>query len=67
MSTEAPACSADSELEKVGSNTTIHIDVRVIAATNKDLQQEIIDHKFREDLYYRLRVVQIHIPPSGTD
>jgi two-component system response regulator HydG len=53
----------DSELEKVGSNTTIHIDVRVIAATNKDLQQEIIDHKFREDLYYRLRVVQIHIPP----
>lgn len=52
----------DSELEKVGSNTTIHIDVRVIAATNKDLPQLISEQKFREDLYYRLRVVQIHIP-----
>ncbi len=53
----------DSELEKVGSNTTIHIDVRVIAATNKDLSQEIANGKFRQDLYYRLRVVQIYIPP----
>jgi len=53
----------DGELEKVGSNTTIHIDVRIIAATNKDLQQEIEDGNFREDLFYRLRVVQIHIPP----
>lgn len=53
----------DSELERVGSSTTIHVDVRVIAATNKDLQQMIVEKKFREDLYYRLRVVQIHIPP----
>lgn len=53
----------DSELERVGSSTTIKVDVRVIAATNKDLQQSIAEKKFREDLYYRLRVIQIHIPP----
>ncbi|MBI1388252.1 MAG: response regulator [bacterium] len=53
----------DSELERVGSSTTIHVDVRVIAATNRDLAQRIIEKKFREDLYYRLRVVQIQIPP----
>ncbi len=53
----------DSELEKVGSSTTIHVDVRVIAATNKNLQASIAEKKFREDLYYRLRVIQIHIPP----
>jgi two-component system, NtrC family, response regulator HydG len=53
----------DSELERVGSSNTIRVDVRVIAATNKDLQERIIDNKFREDLYYRLRVVQVHIPP----
>ncbi len=53
----------DSELERVGSSTTIQVDVRIIAATNKNLQQDIADNKFREDLYYRLRVVQIQIPP----
>ncbi len=53
----------DSELERVGSSTTIHVDVRVIAATNKDLLQMIVAKTFREDLYYRLRVVQIPIPP----
>jgi len=53
----------DSELERVGSSTTIRVDVRVIAATNIDLQQSIQEKKFREDLYYRLKVVQIAIPP----
>lgn len=53
----------DSELERVGSSTTLHLDVRVIAATNRELQQRILEKKFREDLYYRLRVVQIQIPP----
>lgn len=53
----------DSELERVGSSATIQVNVRVIAATNKDLQKSIEEKKFREDLYYRLRVVQIHIPP----
>ncbi|MBD3267305.1 response regulator [bacterium] len=53
----------DSELERVGSSNTIRVDVRVIAATNKDLLERIQNNKFREDLYYRLRVVQIQIPP----
>jgi len=53
----------DSELEKVGSSTTLHVDVRVIAATNKNLQECIAEKKFREDLYYRLKVIQIHILP----
>lgn len=53
----------DSELERVGSSNTIRVDVRVIAATNKELQERILQNKFREDLYYRLRVVQIQIPP----
>lgn len=53
----------DSELERVGSSTTIQVDTRVIASTNKDLVQSISERKFREDLYYRLRVVQIHLPP----
>ncbi len=52
----------DSELERVGSSETIRVDVRVIAATNRELQQRILEKKFREDLYYRLRVVQIQIP-----
>lgn len=53
----------DSELERVGSSTTIQINTRVIAATNIDLQRSIEDKTFREDLYYRLRVVQLQIPP----
>jgi DNA-binding NtrC family response regulator len=51
------------EFERLGSNRTIRIDVRVISATNKDLEQEISEGRFREDLYYRLNVVTIKIPP----
>jgi len=53
----------EKEFERVGGIKTIKTDVRVIAATNKDLQQEILNGNFREDLYYRLCVVPIHLPP----
>ena len=49
--------------ERVGSNEPIKIDVRIIAATNRNLEQLIAENKFREDLYYRLNVVTISIPP----
>ncbi|WP_456441827.1 sigma-54-dependent transcriptional regulator [Caldithrix abyssi] len=51
------------EFERVGGNKTIKVDVRVIAATNRDLEELIQKGEFREDLYYRLNVVTIHIPP----
>jgi DNA-binding NtrC family response regulator len=51
------------EFERLGSNVTRHIDVRVIAATNQDLRAALEQGTFREDLYYRLNVVPINIPP----
>ena len=53
----------DKRFERVGGEETIEVDVRVIAATNRDLEKEIADGRFREDLYYRLNVVHIHVPP----
>jgi len=47
---------------RVGGNTPISVDVRVISATNRDISQEIVEGRFREDLYYRLNVVQINMP-----
>ncbi len=51
------------EFERVGGTKTIKVDVRVVAATNGDLEKLIKDGKFREDLYYRLQVIQIVMPP----
>jgi DNA-binding NtrC family response regulator len=51
------------EIERLGSNKTLHIDVRIIAATNQDLRAALEQGAFREDLYYRLNVVPINIPP----
>lgn len=51
------------EIRPVGSSTTKRVDVRVIAATNRDLVEAVSSNKFREDLYFRLNVIQIRIPP----
>ena len=51
------------EFERIGSNTPIKVDIRVIAATNRDLTEEVNRGRFREDLYYRLNVIHIHMPP----
>jgi len=49
--------------ERVGGNTPIKVDVRLVAATNKDLEEMVGNEEFREDLYHRLNVVRIHMPP----
>jgi two-component system nitrogen regulation response regulator GlnG len=49
--------------ERVGGNTTLEVDVRIIAATNKPLEEAVARKEFREDLFYRLNVVRVHMPP----
>ena len=51
------------EFERLGSSETRQVDVRVICATNADLRQSIARGTFREDLYYRLNVIELHVPP----
>ena len=52
----------ENEITRVGSDKPIKVNVRVIAATNKDLQAEIAAHRFREDLFHRLNVIPVHVP-----
>jgi DNA-binding NtrC family response regulator len=51
------------EFMPLGSNETIHVDVRIVAATNEDLKKMVDEKRFREDLYYRLNVIQVALPP----
>ena len=53
----------EKSFERVGGEKTINVDVRIIAATNRNLKKEVEEGRFREDLYYRLNVVQITVPP----
>jgi DNA-binding NtrC family response regulator len=53
----------EGEFSRVGGNQTLHADVRIVCATNKNLEDEVAKKTFREDLFYRLNVVRIHIPP----
>jgi formate hydrogenlyase transcriptional activator len=53
----------DREFERLGGVQTLHVDVRIISATNRDLRQDIADKKFREDLFYRLNVFPVELPP----
>lgn len=53
----------EKEVRRVGATRTVTVDCRVIASTNVDLLKEVKEHRFREDLYYRLNVLRIHVPP----
>jgi two-component system, NtrC family, response regulator AtoC len=53
----------EGEFERLGSTETIKVNVRVLAATNKNLEKEVAEGRFREDLYYRLKIISIYLPP----
>jgi len=53
----------DGEFSRLGGEADVHVDTRIIAATNRNLEEAVADQSFREDLYYRLNVVTVHLPP----
>ena len=61
-----PSCCAviqEKEVRRIGASRVIPVDVRIIAATNKDLNSEVAANRFRADLYYRLNILHLHLPP----
>lgn len=57
----------EGEVQRVGSDAPLTVDVRVLAATNRDLREEVARRRFREDLYFRLNVISLEVPPCGTE
>ena len=57
----------EKRIRRIGSTEELDVDVRILAATNKDLEQGVKDKSFREDLYYRLNVIPIHLPPCASE
>ena len=53
----------ETKFQRVGGSRTVEVDVRIVAATNKDLERAVAENEFREDLFYRLNVIPIHVPP----
>jgi DNA-binding NtrC family response regulator len=53
----------ETKIQRVGGSRTVEVDVRILAATNKDLERAVAENQFREDLFYRLNVIPIHVPP----
>lgn len=53
----------ETKFQRIGGSKTIEVDVRILAATNKDLERAVAENEFREDLFYRLNVIPIHVPP----
>src|SRR5437667_11806506 len=53
----------DGTFERLGSSRTLQADVRIVAATNKDLAQAVAEQRFRADLFYRIHVITLHLPP----